>query len=146
MNNFKLQPGKSPARLRYTYIRKKLSLTLLLSICFLCFLPYSQPTNAGQSKPLMMQSKQFLMEPEDMVQNGYYYFSDHGNGMSVAKFDRMEGDNIYTFASIKPLLASFSGPGLWGTVTDAGSIRLATVTEIIQLLLSIAAGAYVPYP
>jgi hypothetical protein len=86
------------------------------------------------------------MNPEDMVQNGIYYFADHGNGVEVAKFDRMEGDNVYTFASIRPSTLTFNGPGLWGPAANTGAIRLATLSEITHLLLCIAAGIYVPLP
>ena len=84
------------------------------------------------------------MDATDMVQNEIYAFSDHGSGMAVAKYDRMEGNNIYTFASIRPLLLQFNGPGLWGTVDDAGTITTATLSQITHLLLSIAAGVYIP--
>lgn len=84
------------------------------------------------------------MEPEDMVQNGIYYFADHGNGMEIAKYDRTENGNIYTFASIRPSTLSFSGPGLWGPIANTGAIRLATLGEITHLLACIAAGIYIP--
>ena len=78
-----------------------------------------------------------------MIQNDIYAFLDHGNGMEIAKFDRAEGNSIYTFASINSQALSFSGPFLWGTGADAGTIRTATVQEIAHLLLCIAAGIYV---
>lgn len=84
------------------------------------------------------------MEPGDMAQNGFYYFADHGNGLEIVKFDRMEGSDIYTFASIRPSAQSFAGPGLWGPVANTGDIRLATPGEIGHLVACIAAGIYVP--
>lgn len=134
----------SPGSHQPVHIGKKLYLLAFISVCFLCFVPLSKQTTAVQSK--QTQQLAVSIDPEDMVQNGIYFFADHGNGMSVAQFDRMEGNNIYTSSSIKPLQLLFSGPGLWGTVSDAGNIRLATLTETIQLLLSILAGEYVPYP
>lgn len=113
--------------------------TALLCICVTCLMAFSDQSNVNTTQPKELK-------PADMVQNAVYFFADHGNGMSVAKYDRMEGDNIYTFADIKPLQLLFSGPGLWGTVEQAGAIRLATLTETIQLLLSILAGVFVPYP
>jgi hypothetical protein len=86
------------------------------------------------------------MDPEDMVQNGIYYFADHGNGMEIAKYDRMENGNVYTFASIRPSTLTFNGPGLWGPVANTGAIRLATLGEIAHLLACIVAGIYVPAP
>lgn len=84
------------------------------------------------------------MNPEDMTQNGFYYFSDHGNGTEVVQYDRMEGNNVYTFYSIRPSASLFSGPGLWGTTSDTGTIRSATPAEIAHLQACIAAGTYVP--
>jgi hypothetical protein len=84
------------------------------------------------------------MDPEDMIQNGIYYFADHGNGMEIAQYDRMEGNNVYTSYSIRPSALSFSGPKLWGTTSDTGAIRLATPGEILHLLACITAGIYVP--
>jgi hypothetical protein len=128
------RPISSPAH--QTYNRGKRLFTAFIFIFFTCFIAFSQPANAPVN-----QQKQ--IDPEDMVQNGIYFFADHGNGMSVAKFDRMEGDNVYTFAAIRPLLLSFTGSGLWGTVSEAGNIRLATPLEIVHLLLCIVAGVYV---
>lgn len=128
------RPGKSPALLQYTYNGRKRLFTALMSICVICLMAFSHESNVTPPAQI---------DAEDMVQNGIYYFADHGNGMSVAKYDRMEGDNIYTFNSIKPLLLSYSGAGLWGTVSDAGAIRVATPMEIIHLLLCIVAGVYV---
>lgn len=135
---------KSQAMGYSLHIGKRLSLLALISICFLCFMPPAHKVSTTHSK----QHKVVVegIDPEDMVQNSIYFFADHGSGMSVAKFDRMDGNDIYTFNSIKPLQLSYSGAGLWGTVEDAGNIRLPTLTETIQLLLSILAGAYVPYP
>jgi hypothetical protein len=137
------QSGKSRAHLHYARTAPRLSLMALICICFLCFMPYSSQTNTNQFKQ-SKQSAKFFINPEDMVQGGYYYFSDHGSGLSVAQYDRTEGSNVYTYSSMKPLLLSFSGPGLWGTIDDAGSIRLATVAEITHLLLCVLAGVFVP--
>ena len=79
-----------------------------------------------------------------MTQNNYYYFADHGSGVEVVKFDRVENGNVYTFASMRPSTLSYSGPGLWGPTANTGDIRLATLSEITHLLLCIAAGVYVP--
>jgi hypothetical protein len=144
MRNIKFFARKNPAYVQFTGTGKKLSLLTLICICFLSFTPYSPQTTINSPKANTNHANMVFTDPEDMVQNGYYFFADHGNGMSVAQFDRMEGNNIYTFNSIKPLLLSFSGAGLWGTVTDAGSIRLATLGEITHLLLCIVAGVYVP--
>lgn len=84
------------------------------------------------------------MDPTDMVQNNVYAFTDHGSGLAIIKYDRLDGSNIYSFASIRPQSQSFSGPGLWGTVDDAGAIRGATAPEANHLLSCISAGTYVP--
>jgi hypothetical protein len=84
------------------------------------------------------------MEPEDMIQNGIYYFADHGNGMEIVQYDRMESNNVYTFYRIRPSSLLFSGAGLWGPVANTGAIRFATPGEILHLLACITAGIYVP--
>jgi hypothetical protein len=125
-------PGKSSATPRYKWFKSSL---IYVCICLVCFTVFFQsPANS---------SKQLSLDPEDMVQNTIYAFADHGSGMQIAKFDRMEGNNIYTFGAIRPLTLSFFGPGLWGTTADTGLIRLATLNEITQLLLSILAGVFV---
>jgi hypothetical protein len=124
------------------HIGQRLSLLIIISACFLCFMPGPGQTNASH---FVHANKALVsIDPGDMVQGGFYYFSDHGSGMAVAQYDRTEGNNIYTLADIKPLLLSFEGPGLWGTVSDAGGIRAATIGEITHLLLCIVAGHYVP--
>lgn len=141
LNPFK-KKNKSFNPLRYLHIGKRLSLLTVISVCFLCFMPGPVQTNANR----IAQANKVLesIDPGDMVQGDFYYFSDHGSGLSVAQYDRTEGNNIYTFADIKPLLLLFEGPGLWGTVSDAGSIRAATTDEIAHLLLCILAGRYIP--
>lgn len=119
------------------YNGRRRLLIALFSICFICFMAFSQASKTNTPKSLTIA---------ELEQDEIYYFADHGNGMSVAKYDRTEGENIYTNGSIKPLQLSYQPPGLWGTIEEAGDIRLATLLERIQLLLSIVAGVFVPYP
>jgi hypothetical protein len=119
------------------HVGRRFSIIAVIGVCFLCFTPPSGKTNIEHQKIVSI-------DPGDMIQNDFYYFSDHGSGLAVAQFDRMDGNNIHTFASIQPLLLSFTGAGLWGTVDDAGSIREATTAEIVHLLLCIVAGQYIP--
>jgi hypothetical protein len=117
----------------------RLSVIILTFFCFLNFTPHSQSqqTNANQSA-------QIVVRFGEMAPKTFYYFSDHGSGMAIVKYDRTEGNNIYTFASISPQHQSYSGPGLWGTIYEAGNIRLATPQERGHLIRCMMAGAYVP--
>jgi hypothetical protein len=111
----------------------------LLTFIFICLTFFLAPFQHTDSKQL----HRFTMDPEDMVQNGYYFFADHGSGVEVAQFDRMEGNNVYTFASMRPSTLTFRGAGLWGPSSNTGDIRLATLGEITHLIACILAGVYV---
>ena len=130
------QPGKSPA---HHHHGMRLSVMALICFCFLNFMHHSQSqqTNANQST-------QIITNTEGMAPPIFYYFSDHGSGMAVVKYDRTVGNNIYTFASMRPQFQSYSGPGLWGTLFEAGDIRLATPQERGHLIACMMAGHYVP--
>lgn len=130
------QPGKSPARLPNGM---RLSVMALICFCFLNFIPHSQSqqTDAGQSTEI-------ITTLEGMKPPVFYYFSDHGSGMAVVKYEKTVGNNIYTFASIRPHFQSYSGPGIWGTISEAGEIRLATPQERGHLIACMAAGTYIP--
>ena len=130
------QPGESPIRL---HKGMRLSVMALICFCFLNFMLHSQSQQTNTN-----QSIQNITNPEGMAPAVFYYFSDHGSGMAIVKYDRTEGDNIYTFASIRPNQQSYSGPGLWGTLYEAGNIRLATPQERGHLIACMMAGHYVP--
>jgi hypothetical protein len=85
-----------------------------------------------------------ITNSESMAPPVFYYFSDHGSGLAIVKYDRTVGNNIYTYAAIRPMQHSYSGPGLWGTVYEAGDIRLATPQERGHLIACMMAGTYVP--
>jgi hypothetical protein len=143
MENTNFYPGKAipqPGKSRPFFLHSlwlKPSFLAFLCICFASLILYSP-------KPDSNQSTQITMDPDDMVHNNFYYFGDHGNGLEIVQFDRMEGDNVYTSASMRPSTLSYSGAGLWGPTANTGFIRLATLSEITHLLLCIAAGVYVP--
>jgi hypothetical protein len=132
-----LQPGNSPADLTQKSIKR---IKPFLAFLFICLVFFLAPFQHSESRQL----HRFTMDPEDMVQNGFYFFSDHGSGVEVAQFDRMEGNNVYTFSSIRPSTLTFRGPGLWGPSINTGDIRLATLGEITHLLACVLAGIYVP--
>ncbi|MDP4264579.1 MAG: hypothetical protein Q8941_18765 [Bacteroidota bacterium] len=144
MNNLNLftKKNKSFNLLRYVHIGQRLSLLTVIAVCLLCFMPGPGQTNGSRFVHINKVFGNII--PGDMVQDRFYFFSDHGSGMSVVQYDRTEGSNIYTFAHIKPVLSVFEGPGLWGTVSDAGDIRPATGSEIAHLHRCILAGRYVP--
>lgn len=109
---------------------------LLLSICIFGF---NSPNKADTAKSGIAQ----LIDPADMVQGGYYLLWDHGSGMSVAQFDRMENNNIYTTNSITPLQLLFSQNRIF-SLYDAGNITIAGILEIAHLQLCVLLGRFVP--
>jgi len=122
--------------MKKTHFGRGIILLLLISICTLGF--NSTPkTNSVKSSTLQ------LINPEDMQQGGYYYFWDHGSGASVAQFDRMENDNIYTTYSITPLQLLFSQNAVF-SVYDAGDIQPASLLQILHLQQCILLGRYIP--
>ena len=130
------QPGESPVRL---HKGMRLSVMALICFCFLNFMLHSQSQQTNTN-----QSTQIITNAEESAPPVFYYFSDHGSGMAIVKYNRTEGNNIYTFASIRPQQQSYSGPGLWGTVYEAGDIRLATPQERGHLIACMASGQYIP--
>lgn len=117
---------------------RKLSFFLLISCCFLCFMATRK---AGTAKTAQSAK---LINPEDMVQGDYYYFTDHGSGMGIVQFDHLAKGGIYTMSGITPSESRFISNAVWGTVFDAGDIREATSIEIAHLQSCVAAGRYVP--
>jgi hypothetical protein len=118
------------------HIGRVLIILLLVSTCSLGFIP------SGKADTAKSAITKFI-DPEDMVQGGYYFFWDHGSGAMVAQFDRYENGTIYNTYSITPQQSLFSHNGSC-TVYDAGNIQLASVVEIIHLIRCIIAGIYIP--
>lgn len=122
--------------MKKTHIGIGLLILLSVSVCVLGFISSRKADTATSAKV------QFI-DPEDMVPGEIYFFTDHGSGMSVVQFDRMERGAIYSTFSITPSQASFARD-LPFTVFDAGNIRLANAGEIIHLHRCIVAGRYIP--
>jgi hypothetical protein len=122
--------------MRKTRIGRGLLILLLVSICTLGFNP------SGKADVAKSARAQYI-DPEDMVQGGYYYFWDHGSGAMVVQYDRMENGTIYNTYSITPQQSLFASNSSC-TVYDAGNIQLASITQILHLLRCILAGIYVP--
>ena len=139
MENIQPQYRDLRRPLRYLHIGKRLSVLFLIAFCFLAFMAAREVNNRQSASPVK------FINPEDMVQGEMYYFADHGNGMSVVQFAALDNKgNISTTFSITPTQSLFSRAGLWGTVDDAGDIRVATQAEITHLHQCIIADAYVP--
>lgn len=140
MNIMNSYPGSQPGKYQ-ALLHNGIRLSAMALICFffLNFMLHSQSQQTNTD-----QSTQIITNAESMAPHIFYHFSDHGNGMAIVKYDRTEGDNIYTFASIRPHLQSYSGPGLWGTVYEAGNIRPATPRERAHLIVCMVAGVYIP--
>ena len=125
--------------MKKTRIGRGLIMLLLVSFCTLGF---NSSKTVEKAKPT--KSAQFAyINPEDLVQGGYYYYWDHGSGAIVAQYDRTENGTIYNFYSITPAQLLFT-PNSSITLNDAGNITLATLGQITQLLRSILAGIFVP--
>jgi hypothetical protein len=120
------------------YFGSGLLILLLVSVGVLGFISSRKADTAKSAK---FQ----LIDPEDMVQGEIYFFADHGNGMSVVEFDRLDKGTgtIYSTFSITPLQSLFSRNAP-GTVYAAGDIRLATSGEIAHLQQCIIADRYIP--
>jgi hypothetical protein len=121
--------------MKKTHIARRLLIVLLVSIFALGFISSGKTDTAKSAKIL-------YIDPEDMVQGGYYYFWDHGSGAMVTQFDRYENGTIYNTYSITPQQSLFSQNSSC-TVYDAGNIQLASIGEILHLLRCILAGLYV---
>lgn len=121
--------------MKKSIIGRGLIFLLLVSFCAFGF------KSAGKAEA-PKSAKILFTDPEDMVQGGYYYFWDHGSGASVAQYDRMENDNIYTTYSITPAQLLFSQNKVF-TLYEAGNIDPANLLQIAHLLRCILAGVYV---
>jgi hypothetical protein len=136
--------------MKKTQIARRLSMLLLVSFCVLGFqtskkadiAQSAQPAKPTKSVQFAQSSQVAYINPEDMVQGGYYYYWDHGSGAMVAQYDRTENGNIYNFYSITPAQLLYSQNSVI-SISDAGNITLATLGQIAQLLRSILAGLYV---
>lgn len=117
---------------------RKLSALLLILLCFLGFIAARK---VGAAKAA--QSVKFI-NPEDMVQGDYYYFSDHGSGPDAIQFDHLAKGGIYIMSGVTSSQSLFIPSGLWGTVFDAGNISAAAPSDIAHLQRCVAAGTYVP--
>jgi hypothetical protein len=128
-------------------IVRGLLMLMLVSFCALGFrsskkAEIAQPVNPVKSTKLANSAQAAYINPEDMVQGGYYYYWDHGSGAMVAQYDRTENGNIYNFYSITPAQLLYSQNSVI-SISDAGNITVATLAQIAQLLRSILAGLYV---
>lgn len=132
-----LQTANPPSGFIQKTNNRKKPFLIFFSICLVCFLA---PFQHSESKQLNSPG----IDPEDMTQNGYYFFTDHGSGVQVIQFDRMESSTIYSFSSIRPSTQTYHGPGLWGPTVNTGNIRLANNAEVTHLLACVFAGTYVP--
>jgi hypothetical protein len=136
--------------MKKTQIARRLSMLLLVSFCVLGFqtskkadiAQSAEPANPVKSAKFAKSPQVAYINPEDMVQGGYYYYWDHGSGAMVAQYDRTENGNIYNFYSITPAQLLYSQNSVI-SISDAGNITLATLGQIAQLLRSILAGLYV---
>jgi hypothetical protein len=122
--------------MKKTHIGRGLLILLLVSIFALGF------KSSGKADTAKSVKAQYI-DPEDMVQDGYYFFWDHGSGTMVTQFDRYENGTIYSKYSITPQQSLFSQNSSC-TVYDAGTIQLASVAEILHLVRGRLAGFYVP--
>jgi hypothetical protein len=122
--------------MKKTHIGRGLLILLLFSVFALSF-------KSSRKADIAQSALTQYIDPEDMVQGGYYYYWDHGSGTMVAQFDRYENGTIYNTYSITPQQSLFS-PNSSCTVYEAGNIQLASVAEILHLLRCILAGVYVP--
>lgn len=110
---------------------------LLISICIFGF---QSPKKVAPAKSVTALA---YINPEDLVQGGYYYYWDHGSGAMVAQYDRTENGTIYNYYSITPAQLLFT-PSSSISIEDAGNITFATLSQIAQLLRCILAGIFVP--
>jgi hypothetical protein len=122
--------------MKKTQIGRGLIFLLLVSICFLGFKSYQKIDTAKSNISQLINSG-------DMQQGRHYLFWDHGSAVSVVKFDRTDGDMIYTTFSITPSQSLFSRNAPF-TLDEAGDIQPASGQEIAHLRRSINAGRYVP--
>ena len=123
--------------MKKTNIARGLVMLLVASICIFGF---QSPKKASIAKTASIQA---YINPEDMVQGGYYYYWDHGSGAMVAQYDRTENGTIYNYWSITPALLLLQQNSTI-TLEEAGNITNATLAQISQLLRSILAGIFVP--
>ena len=123
------------------FIRRGLVILLLVSVCAFGFGSSTsrKAVNTTQSTPAKSQ----FIDPEDMVQGGYYLLWDHGSGVMVVQYDRTENDNIYSTYSMTPSQSLFSQNASC-TIYNAGNITLAGLGDILHLLRCILAGVFVP--
>ena len=121
--------------MKKTHIGKGLLILLLVSIIALGFIS-SGKTDTAKSVTAL------YIDPEDMVQGGYYYFWDHGSGAMVVQYDRYENGTIYNTYSMTPQQSLFSQNSSC-TVYEAGNIQLPGLGDILHLLRCILAGVYV---
>lgn len=117
---------------------KKLSFVLLISFILLCFMAIKKQDTIQSTHSIK------FINPEDMVQGDYYYFSDHGSGQAVVQFDHITKGGIYAMSGITPSESRYISNAVWGTVFDAGDISEATSSEIAHLQACVAAGRYIP--
>jgi hypothetical protein len=122
--------------MKKTRIGTGLLILLLVSIGIFGFV-------TSRKADTVKSAKSQFIDPEDMVQCEYYYFSDHGSGVEIAQFDRMDKGGIYTTFAIAPFQSIFSHNSS-RTVYDAGNIQQASSTEIAHLQQCITAGRYIP--
>jgi hypothetical protein len=126
--------------MKKTHIGRRLLILLLVSTCVLSF---GSSKSEKEITAKSASAKSAYLDPEDMVQGGYYFFWDHGSGAMVAQFDRYENGTIYNTYSITPQQSLFTQNGSC-TVYDAGLIQLAGLGDILHLLRCILAGVFVP--
>lgn len=124
--------------MKKTHIGRGLVILLLISICVVGFVS-STPRKAEIAE----SAKSQLIDPEDMVEGGYYVLWDHGSGLMVVQYDKTENDVIYSKYSMTPSQSLFT-PNASCTVYDAGEIQLAGLLQILHLLRCILAGVFVP--
>ena len=123
--------------MKKSFTGRGLLILLLVSICTFGFIPPEKADTTKSAKTTL------YINPEDLVQGGFYYYWDHGSGAMVAQFDRYESGTIYNSYSITPLQSLFIQNGST-TVYDAGNITLAGLGDILHLLRCILAGIFVP--
>lgn len=126
--------------MKKTHVVRGLLLLLLVSVCALGFVSSNfRKTDTAKSA----SAKSQFIDPENMVQGGYYLLWDHGSGAMVVQFDRVENGNIYSTSSMTPSQSLFSHNASC-TIYDAGNIQLAGLADILHLLRCILAGIFVP--
>jgi hypothetical protein len=124
--------------MRKSHVSRGLLILLLVSTCIFGFV-----TSKKVDTPKSVSVKSDSIDPEDMVQGGYYLLWDHGSGVTVMQYDRTENGNIYSTYSMKPSQSLFTQNASC-TVYDAGNITLAGLSDILHLLRCILAGVFVP--